>query len=402
MTTTTLDAGRRGHRASARRLAVLLALCLAGCSGGVDSGGTGSEPASYASGPITGFGSVIVGGVHYDDRSASVTDADGGVHSRDDLKLGMMTEILGGVVLTDTDGASAGTAQSIVYGSAVVGPVASIDLAAGTLVVLGQVITVTSSTVFDDATLGGGLASLAVGDLVEVYALAGTAPHGQLATRIERRNTVPAYVLRAVVGRLDPVARRFDLGGLSVSYAALGGTGEVPVEGQFLRVQLQPAPVAGVWQAARLLSGGRQSGRHEDVRVEGLVTAYTSSVRFSVDGAPVDASQAVFPDGTAGLTAGARVSVDGTAQGGSLMATRVRVKSNAAVEAEGFQLDGLITHLDTVAQTFTVRGVVTGYAGAVDFRGGTAADLAVGRRVEVKGVLSGGTHLQAERIRIRP
>ena len=46
-----------------------------------------------------------------------------------------------------------------------------------------------------------------------------------------------------------------------------------------------------------------------------------------------------------------------------------------------------------------MREVTVSYAGEVDFRDGTAADLAVGRKVEVRGKLStDGTRLQAERI----
>jgi len=81
----------------------LIALALSGC-GGVDSGGTGSPV--NASGPITGFGSVIVNGVHFDDTNASITDADGGVHSRDELKLGMTTSIAGSPILSDSNGSS--------------------------------------------------------------------------------------------------------------------------------------------------------------------------------------------------------------------------------------------------------------------------------------------------------
>ena len=54
--------------------ALWLALLLTGCGGGVESGGTGATPASFASGPITGFGSVIVNGVRFDDSKAVVTD----------------------------------------------------------------------------------------------------------------------------------------------------------------------------------------------------------------------------------------------------------------------------------------------------------------------------------------
>ncbi len=70
------------------------ALCLAllaacGGGGGVDTGGTGGAVPAVASGPITGFGSVIVGGVRFDDSSAEVEDLDGTRRSRDELRLGM-------------------------------------------------------------------------------------------------------------------------------------------------------------------------------------------------------------------------------------------------------------------------------------------------------------------------
>ena len=54
---------------------------------------------------------------------------------------------------------------------------------------------------------------------------------------------------------------------------------------------------------------------------------------------------------------------------------------------------------DREARIFVVREVTVSYAGAVDFRGGTTADLAIGREVEARGRLSeDGTRLVAERI----
>jgi hypothetical protein len=46
--------------------------------------------------------------------------------------------------------------------------------------------------------------------------------------------------------------------------------------------------------------------------------------------------------------------------------------------------------------------VIVSYSGTVDFRDGSAADLAVGREVEARGTLSAdGTRLQAQRIDFR-
>ena len=49
-------------------LVALLTALLGGCGGGVGSEGTGS----FASGTISGFGSIIVNGVHFDERAAQV------------------------------------------------------------------------------------------------------------------------------------------------------------------------------------------------------------------------------------------------------------------------------------------------------------------------------------------
>ena len=56
----------------------LLALLLSGCGGGVGTNGTGAAPQSAGTGTVTGFGSVIIDGVAYDDSQAQViSDADG-------------------------------------------------------------------------------------------------------------------------------------------------------------------------------------------------------------------------------------------------------------------------------------------------------------------------------------
>jgi hypothetical protein len=82
------------------------------------------------------------------------------------------------------------------------------------------------------------------------------------------------------------------------------------------------------------------------------------------------------------------------------MASRVEVEDHAQRHAEGFELHGAITAIDTSAKTFVLRGVTVGYGGpAVDFRNGTETQLAVGVRLEVRGTLSAdGTMLQAMRI----
>ena len=83
-----------------RLVLVLLALVFfAGCGGGGGGGGASSPTAtaqnSFSTGAISGFGSVIVNGVHWsDDASVEITlDDDKGI--KDDLRVGMVVEIEG-------------------------------------------------------------------------------------------------------------------------------------------------------------------------------------------------------------------------------------------------------------------------------------------------------------------
>lgn len=388
------------HSARTFGRALLMSLFLVACGGGVESGGTGGNAsASYVSGPITGFGSVIVGGVRFDDTTATVADADGAVRSRDDLKLGMTINVRGTPIAGD--GSSAAT--SIVVGSAIVGPVSAIDIGAATLTVLGQPVDVLTTTVFDES-LGGALAALTVGDVVEIYALLDTATQRYRATRIERKTLALVYQLRGVVANLNTGERSFTIGSQAITYAGLSG-GDVPsglANGSIVRVVLRVIPVAGVREALRVRLGVTEPRDFDEVRIEGLISAFASSAVFSVDGVPVNAAQASFPDGTAGLAVGVRVALEGTVANGVLNVSRVQIKSPSEVEDDGFELRGLITALDTTALRFTLRGVSVDYSGPVDYRDGTQADLRVLASVEVRGRLSSdGTRLVATRIEFR-
>ena len=388
---------------SRRAAGVFLAAALmGGCGGGVDSGGTGAPTSSFASGPITGFGSVIVAGVRFDERNAAVRDADGNARSRDDLKLGMTVEARGSAIVTDAKGNQASTAMTIVLRSELVGAVTASDLAARTLTVLGQTVEITNATVFDNALVNG-QASLALGDGVEVYANVDAVNGRYIATRVERRSGAGAFVLRGVVSNLDPATRSFSIGPTRISYAGLG-TAALPAtfaNGALLRVALAVLPGAGgIRVALGIDSQAAVPDDRDEAKLEGLVSAFLSSSAFSVDGRPVDARAAEFPDGTSGLGLGARVKAEGTITAGVLVASKVRVTNRGQDGDRDFEVSGSIASLDSAGKTFVVRNVVVSYAGTVDFRDGSAGDLAVGREVEVRGRLSAdGTRLLATRIK---
>ncbi len=382
--------------------ALLVIGVVAGCGGGAaddEPAAATAASASYAQGPITGFGSVIVDGVRFDDSRASITDDDGASGDSSALKLGSVVEIDGSAI---DDGKATAQALRIRFGSEIVGPVASVDTAASTLVVLGQTVEVKPTTVFGES-LGGGLGGIAAGTVIEVNALFDAATGRYVATRIEADAAAPVFKLRGVVAGLDTFVKTFTIGGATISYASVADA-DLPAgfdNGMRVRVRLQKAQVNGQWVAISIRAGVRKVEDHDRAHLHGSITAFSSASQFSVNGIPVDASQASFPRGSGGLALGVEVEVQGRMVGGTLQASRVEVAGHGPGD-HPIELHGVLSSLDSTAQTFMLRGIVVDYGGAA-FSGGTEADLANGRKVEVKGQLS-GDHLKliATRIEFEP
>ena len=380
------------------------AVVLTGCGGGGSSGtATGTAQSAYASGPITGFGSIIVNGVRFDDSSASVTDDDGSRRNSSDLRLGMMAEVESSGISTDDRG-SHGSARSIRFGSEIVGPVQSVAADGKSLVVLGQTVLVTATTMFDDS-LAGGLAGLTPNtSVVEVHGLLDASAGTYTATRIEPKTSPLYYKLRGVVTGIDKTAHTFKLGNgtETISYDAIVSVPSSLDNGMLVKVKLQTTPVAGQWIATRLDNGARRIDNHDEAELKGTITASTFAVdkKFSVNGVAVDATNASFPKGTSGIVLGARVEVKGRAVDGVVMATRVNVEDQSDRDRDEFELHGTVSALDATAKTFLLRGVTVSFAGAnIEYRKGTVANLVNGSSVEVKGVRSSdGKTLTATRI----
>jgi len=380
------------------------AALLAGCGGGGDagpsSGGTGAAPpaSSFAAGPITGFGSIIVNGVRFDDSSALVTDDEGGASSKDLLRLGMTANVKGGGISDDGTGARA-RASEISFGAAVVGPVSAVNAAAKSLVVLGQTVLVLDTTVID-SRLVGGFAGIAVGSVLEVHGTLDATTGTITATRLESTAAASGYKLRGIVAALNTTAKTFTIGNALISYASVATVPANLANGLLLRVRLQTAQVAGAWVATKLGDARPRVADADEAHLEGSITAFTSSTTFSVNGIPVDATNARFPNGTTGIVLGAQVEVEGASVNGTVVARSVAIEDHAARHAEGFELHGAITALDATAKTFVLRGITIAYGAAgVVYKKGTEAQLVVGVQLEVRGTLSAdGTRLQATRI----
>ncbi len=124
-------------------------------------------------------------------------------------------------------------------------------------------------------------------------------------------------------------------------------------------------------------------------RAEGVITEFVSVASFRVAGRAVNAGSAKFVGGVAAeLANGRRVEVEGVLAGEVLMATGVTFTPADTTPTTPDSLEGAITEFVSPAR-FKVAGQAVDASGAV-FDGGVAANLANGRRVSVKGTVTGG------------
>jgi hypothetical protein len=375
---------------------------LSACGGGGDDvagvglGGTGA----FSVGPITGIGSIIVNGIRYDDSSASISSDDSSLRPSD-LQLGMVVAVQGTPAVNGRS-----TATRIVLGGELVGPIES--KGSNSLVVLGQTVNLNTSTFFGPSA-SGGLASLVVGQVVEVHGIADASGSGLTATYVERKTSPSEYKVQGKVTAHNPGSKTFSIGSLNMSYAgtAASDVRVTPEINTLVRVRLGTTAVGGVYPVNRIRKPEDSfSGFSGEVEFKGTITAFTSTSSFSVNDLPVNASGASFPEGTGGIVAGAFVEVKGTLVNGVVVATRVKPEDSTGTGASTeFELHGTISGATASGSggsfTLTSSGgvaVSVSWSSGVTFRDGTATNLVNGRRVEVKGTLGAGNSVTATRI----
>jgi hypothetical protein len=374
--------------------ALTLAAFLVSCGGGgVGEGGTGS----FASGPISGFGSVHVAGIRFDTRGiASVQWEDGETPPLlSALQPGMVIAVEAGPIRTDAAGVRRAVAERLVLAGSLRGPVTDVQWGLRRLRVLGLPVRFNGATVFDEA-------------LREQIRESGQLREQEVEVwgYVDRSSVVPEFVatfvasaegtafykargfVRAVVG--DVV----QLGDELFDFSAVAGR---PAVGDFVRLRVATSDPDPAWEViawTRIERRDFEEGR--TLEIEGRVTAVIDANRFSVDGIPVVA--AAVP----GLVEGSYVEVEGRWRDGALQASEVDIKSDDELDELRSEWEGVVSGLDTVQRRFTLttdsgQGVTVTYDDLTQFEGGTAGELGNGLRLEVKGTLRNGV-LQAREI----
>ena len=207
-------------------LFLLLASCGPSPQAGGGIGGTGNT-ASVASGPITGFGSVFVSQYEYATTNTTMT-VDGKSGNQSDLKKGMI--VLVNATLNHNYGTSdppQRTANTLVYEDTIEGVVQSIAPDGSSLVVLGQTVAITTTTIIDATILGQNILSLVPGqDLIEVSGFV-SGPGTVVATLIDRKVGAADYQVKGFITQHDERSKSFVIASLAVNYTG-ADIGQMP------------------------------------------------------------------------------------------------------------------------------------------------------------------------------
>jgi hypothetical protein len=386
-------------------LSLAIALAVAACGGGSssDSGPQASagSTSDTAIGAISGFGSIIVNGVRYDDSVAKVMDDNGASRSSSSLGMGMMVEVRGSV---RDDGTGTGSASDITLFSELQGPISNLNVTAGTFTVLGLNVSVNGATAYQDVS---GLSALANGNIVEVYGLrSGTSIS---ASRIEKQTPVSGATvakLRGQASAVNTAAQTFTVAGITVNFANAVITPNTTAitDGAFVKVSSTTAAVGNTLTASRInVIGARQFALANGAKseIQGLVSNFISLSQFTVAGVTVNASNASFVRGTpATIANGTRIEIKGSVANDVLNARLVKFEDGTGVDE--FRLFGAVSNFVSLSN-FVVRGVtVDASAAGVLFERGTAAQIANGSALEIEGSLQStgtGSVLKASKVK---
>jgi hypothetical protein len=390
-------------------LALSVVACLAACGGSSSSDSTTSTasgtsaqtPATTASlstvvGSVTGFGSIVVDSVHYDDSSASVIRAkSSGVLANSDARLGQR------VILTLD---SRGAATKVEVLPELEGAVASINATLSRFVVNGLNVAVNTDAAAGPLTVFGGgytrFADIRTADQVEIHGLAkadtasGAAANTYVvqATRIEKQSD-PLIELRAggYVQNLAIASGKttFALGSLTVDATAsvIKPSGSTLVNGQYVSVQTTQAITANLLSAStiRIIDRKKDSTPNQIVRLASEISAVdTAAATFVLDGVTVSSKSAALSPTGAKVAVGVYARATGLFDAnGVLQATEIKLRDESAPQVE---IRGTVARFTSLAD-FTVRGVPVD-GSAAKLSDCPASGIAEGQLLQVHGSIT--------------
>jgi hypothetical protein len=369
-------------------LVLLLISCTISC-GGSNSAGGGIDGSGFISqGSISAFGSIVVNGTEFDTSNAAVIIkgveigvGDGVV--MDNLDLGRVVTVEG----RRSGDPNTVVAERVVYNDNVEGPVESVrdvDATTREIVVMGQRVIVNVVTRFKDTAFD----LIAPNDVVEVSGLFDDT--GAIwATFIGKVGVFTPGLeveVRGYVESLDTGVKTFAVNGLTVDYSSAdtsGLPGGIPAEGLLVEVQGSLDAAGSELNATKIqLDDDLNVDDVDEIEVTGFVTDLVSPSEFTLGNQVVQADgQTLFIDGAReNIALGVKLEVSGSLVNGVLVATEIEFWAPDQIEVED-----VVTHMVSISE-FTVGDQAVRTDANTVFEGGAAGDIALGVRLEVKGV----------------
>jgi hypothetical protein len=362
--------------------------------------GSGFAFRQTAFGHITAFGSIFVNGVEYETSAARV-QIDGEPAPASRLRVGQVVTVKADV---NADGTS-GAATEVSFASDVLGPVAQVDLAGGTLVILGQRIRLLSDTLLDEHLNLGGILGLLPGIKVQVSGFPNAA--GELvASRIDLVLGGPADArVKGTVQALNTAAHTFRVNTQTVDYSGTAPMGTLADGADVLVQGSIPAGQASLRASRVEVVLGVGGEADERGHIEGLITVFNNASDFKMGTQRIatDASTLFLLHGQA-LGPNLAVEVRGIFNAaGVLVAQQVETRTSGLVGALG-----VVESVSASSHSLRVQGVnfTTSAATAFDdpsaqhLRPFALSDVRVGDYVELRGgTLEPGGAIQATLVR---
>lgn len=392
--------------------AALLAACGGGGGGGIDGtgggGGGGINGTGVAYGTVTGYGSVIINGVHYEDNGVSITRFDDSTVRGDGAGATTRAALpVGSVVRVDFN--SATNVLGFKVDDSVSGRVEQV-LDDSRIVVMGQTVRIDDTTTkYEDNVLRTGALALAPGNFVRVQGQPDDKGGLQASFVNKQSASGTLYEVKGVVSNHNG-SSSFNVGTLAVTYSASTITSDMPAaswNGLVVEVKgscTNAGNVCGTLVATKVEPEGglSSSTSRAQAEVEGIVLSGTSA-SFRIGNVTVNTSGSTRWEGgtQADFAVGVKLEAEGSLANGVLTATKVSLRDGSRLEgnvtAPAFS-NGVLTFQLTGLPAVTIRANAgTALNGLLSLNG-----VVTGQHVRLRGrVASDGTTVVATELEDR-
>jgi hypothetical protein len=341
-------------------LSLLVSLSVLSCGGSSVLGASaGISGTGIVFGIITGFGSIFVNGVEYEIEDANF-NVDGNIMaSQADLKIGMVVRLD-----ATNNGDGTGEAISVVYDEIIEGPISSLmptsDPDIKTFEVFDTTVNIdASSTIF----IGTSFATIQNDEVIEVSGFINQSGE-VIATLVEYQEDLQQGSEVELHGQIEVSSlilnQQFVINGVTINY-----TFSTPLEdlenglSEGLYVEVKGLYNAGEIDAVKI--EGEDDDREEieqsegEVSVQGIITDFTDSLHFDINGIPVQVDAAQVPASILNqLQPGLEIEVEGDIENGIIMADEIELRQDER------KYKALVSSVNTTNQTISIYFPNTG------------------------------------------